>query len=96
MLTYAGGHAAGSGNLSHSELAVRGKLGRMQMVDNQIERDVGSVAAFAVGSDPGTGFYLRVGDFVQGVRLPGGKGLGVRFAHDFLIEFSSPSSAILR
>jgi hypothetical protein len=66
------------------QVTLRGVLGEVQMVDNEIDRTVQSVAAFAVGDAAG-GVYLSAGDFVHTVRLARGH-VNIKFEHDLHIE----------
>jgi hypothetical protein len=72
---------------SHTQVVLRGKLGPVKMVDNLIDGNTMSVAAYKVGSDPMNTFYLSVGDFVHTMKLPGlDRHFNIKFEHDFHIE----------
>lgn len=74
--------------MSHTQLVLSGELGAVEIVDNVIDGNTASVAAYRVGSDrPENAFYLSVGDFVHTMRIPiGQEHLNIKFAHDFHIE----------
>lgn len=71
--------------LSHTQVTARGALGDVEMVDNQIDQTVQSVAAYKVGDGPMNAIYLSTGDFVHTMRLGDGH-INIKFAHDFHIE----------
>jgi hypothetical protein len=67
--------------LSHTQTVMAGVLGKLQMVDNSIDPDVASVAAFSVGPVPPNGIYLSPGDFVRTQPLPGRDAVRIDFKH---------------
>jgi hypothetical protein len=80
-------HAQAPGFDSHSQVTTRGVLGSVEMVDNAIDREVDSVAAFRVGSGRFDRFYVSAGDFLQGMLLPHlPEQINIAFKHDFHIE----------
>jgi hypothetical protein len=81
----ASSHPSGTA-LSHTQTVMAGVLGTLQMVDNQIDDAVDSVAAFSVGSTPPNGFYLSTGDFRLAQPLPGRNAVRIDFEHSFSIQ----------
>lgn len=63
-----------------------GVLGTLQMVDNAMDPDVESVAAFSVGPTPPNGLYLSPGDFIKAQRLPGLDAVRIDFKHDYSVQ----------
>jgi hypothetical protein len=69
---------------SHSQVSLRGQLGRLGMVENLIHSDSDSVATFDVGAPPNA-IYIDPGDFVHTMLLSEGH-INIRFKHNFHIE----------
>lgn len=77
--------------LTATNVTVRGKLSSLAMTDNLIDGDSDSVAAFAVGDAPNTGFHLSKSHFVRTQPLPPSPGMGagairMDFKHDYSIQ----------
>lgn len=70
--------------MSHTQLAVEGKLGALQMVSNHIDPNADSVAAYPL-ADGNTAIYLSSGDFAQAALLHE-RHINIGFKHDFHIE----------
>lgn len=70
--------------LSHTQLVVVGILGQLEMVDNTIDQDANSVAAFSIGGAP-SGLYLSPSTFFRSQPLSA-KGLRIDFKHAFSIQ----------
>ena len=80
-------YAAAPGEpMSHTMAVMEGALGAAQMVDNAIDPNVDSVAAFSVGPMPPNGFYVSPGDHVRTQPLPGRDAIRIDFAHSFAIQ----------
>jgi hypothetical protein len=70
--------------MSHTQLAVEGELGPLQMVDNQIDSNADSVAAYSLG-DGNTAVYLSSGDFERAILLSE-RHVNIAFRDNFHIE----------
>ncbi|MEJ7783718.1 MAG: hypothetical protein WKF96_02870 [Solirubrobacteraceae bacterium] len=72
--------------MSHTQTVMAGVLGRLQMVDNAIDPDVESVAAFSIGPTPPNGFYLSPAGFRLSQPLPGRAAIRIDFRHNYSIQ----------
>jgi len=77
-------HAPGK-PLTHTQTVMAGALGKLQMVDNAIDRSIESVAAFSIGPMEPNGFYISPGDFRQAQPLSG-ESVRLDFENDYAIQ----------
>lgn len=71
--------------MSHTMTVLIGELGKLQMVDNAMDAEVDSVAAFSVGPVERTGFYVSPADFERAQPLGEGR-LRLDFRHNYSIR----------
>jgi hypothetical protein len=70
--------------MSHSQVAMRGTLGPIEMVHNYIDTYAVSVAALRVGE--GRSVYLSAGDFAHTTLVRDREHINIKLRHDVHIE----------